>query len=107
MTLVRPPEFTASALVEDDRALVEVTGELDLSTAPALSESLAPLIDAHPRQVTLDLAGLEFIDSTGLTLIVRTSNALAVHEGRLVLAHATPAVRRVLEIVGLDGLLAA
>jgi len=105
MTPVRSSEFTSRATVADGRAVVAVNGELDLSTAPVLTRCLAPVIGAHPRDVILDLAGLEFIDSTGLTLIVRTSNELRVHAGTLALAHPSPPVRRVLELVGLDGML--
>ncbi|HEX2046955.1 MAG TPA: STAS domain-containing protein [Acidimicrobiales bacterium] len=107
MTLVRPPEFSCLASVDHREAVVAVNGELDMATAPELSQSLAGVLDQHPRRLTLELGGLEFIDSTGLTLLVRTSKELKEHEGALELAHPTPPVRRVLEIVGLDGLLVA
>ena len=107
MTLVRPPEFSCQATVDHGQAVVAVAGELDMTTAPELSRSLAPVLDQHPRDLTLDLGGVDFIDSTGLTLLVRTSKALQAHEGALHLVSATPPVRRVLEIVGLDGLLVA
>jgi anti-sigma B factor antagonist len=107
MTLVRPPEFTCRTTVDHGLAVVSVTGELDLSTATGLTEALAPLLDMNLRAVTIDLAGLEFIDSTGLTLIVRTSKALRQHGGELRLTSPTPPVRRILELVGLDSLLVA
>ena len=107
MTLVRPPEFSCLTSLDHGEAVLAVTGELDMSTAPQLSRSLAAVLDRHPHRVTLELGGLAFIDSTGLTLLVRTSNRLKQDAGALHLAHATPPVRRVLEIVGLDGLLVA
>lgn len=107
MTLVRPPELSCQTTVDHGRAVVAVAGELDLSTAAELSLSLAPLLEQRPATVTMDLAGLEFIDSTGLTLLVRTSNRLGEHHGVLQLASPTPPVRRVLELVGLDALLVA
>ena len=107
MTVVRPPEFNCLMSIDHGEAVVAVTGELDMSTAPELSRSLAGVLDQHPQRLTLELGGLEFIDSTGLTLLVRTSKHLKAHEGALELAHPTPPVRRVLEIVGLDGLLVA
>ncbi len=107
MTVVRPPEFSCLASLDHGQAIVAVNGELDLSTAPELSRSLSDVLDQHPQRVTLELGGLDFIDSTGLTLLVRTSKRLKDHEGSLELAHPTPPVRRVLEIVGLDGLLVA
>ncbi len=107
MTVVRPPDFSCRTSVDHGDAVVAVNGELDMSTAPQLSRSLAGVLDHHPQRLTLELGGLEFIDSTGLTLLVRTSKQLKQHDGSLQLAHPTPPVRRVLEIVGLDGLLVA
>ena len=107
MTLVRPPAFTCRTTVDHGAAVVFVSGELDLSTAPELSRSLVTVLDQHPQALTLDLAGVEFIDSTGLTLLVRTSKRLQEHDGALRLTSPTPPVRRVLELVGLDTLLVA
>lgn len=107
MTLIESPDFTSRTSFENGDAVVAVSGELDLSTVPELSRSLAPVLDAHPHELILDLTGLRFIDSTGLSLIVRTSNALKAHEGTLALTHPSPPVRKVLEIVGLDELLVA
>ena len=107
MIVARPPQFSCLASLDHGQAVVAVTGELDMSTAPELSRSLTDVLDQHPRRLTLELGGLDFIDSTGLTLLVRTSKRLKEHEGSLHLAHPTPPVRKVLEIVGLDGLLVA
>ena len=107
MTLVRPPEFTCRTTLDHGQATVVVSGELDLSTVGELSRSLGALVDQRPRALTLDLAGLQFIDSTGLNLLVRTSKRLREQEGALRLASPTPAIRRVLELVGLDVLLVA
>lgn len=109
MTQPGPPALTARTIFDDDldHAVVTVSGELDLSTAPGLYEALAEAVDRHPHELTVDLAELAFIDSSGLTLLVRTSNRLRQHDGTLSLASPTPPVRRVLEIVGLDHLLVA
>ncbi len=107
MTVVRPPQFSCLATLDQGEATVALHGELDMSTAPELSRSLSQVLDERPQRVTLELAELAFIDSSGLTLIVRTSNRLKDQDGALRLAHATPPVRRVLELVGLDRLLVA
>lgn len=107
MTLVRPPEFRCLATLDRGKAIVTVSGELDLSTAPELSRSLTEILDQHPDDLTVDLANLRFIDSSGLALLAYTSKSLRGHNGTLHLVGATPPVRRVLEIVGLDALLVA
>ena len=100
------PEFACQTTLDRGEAVVAVWGELDMSTVPELSASLAEVLDQHPHDLTLDLAGVEFIDSTGLTLLVRASKQLKEHEGTFHLTHPRPPIRRVLEIVGLDGLVA-
>jgi len=83
--------------------LIAIRGELDLHTAPQLEERLEGL-DAN---VILDLSGCEFIDSTGIGLIVRTWQRLegdADGNGgsRLALCGPGDQVRRLLEITGLE-----
>lgn len=83
--------------------VVAVRGELDLHTAPQLEERLEGL-DAN---LLLDLSGCEFIDSTGIGLIVRTWQRLdAEPDGdggsRLALCGPGDQVRRLLQITGLE-----
>lgn len=83
--------------------VIAIRGELDLHTAPQLEERLEGL-DAS---VLLDLSGCEFIDSTGIGLIVRTWQRLdAGPDGdggsRLALCGPGDQVRRLLEITGLE-----
>jgi anti-sigma B factor antagonist len=53
-----------------DWAIVAVNGEVDLATAPALHEALTSACDAHAR-VILDLSAVSFMDSTGLSVLIR------------------------------------
>ncbi|WCB92169.1 Anti-sigma F factor antagonist [Baekduia alba] len=83
-----------------------VRGELDLATAPELEETLmAPLRDG--RHTVLDLRGLDFMDSTGVRVIVAAHLAAQESGGRLAIVRTDPAgpVGRVLEISGLDAVL--
>jgi anti-sigma B factor antagonist len=87
-------------------ALVAVDGELDLSTAEQLEEALGPAIDDATGPIVLDLAALRFCDSAGLAVFVRTHNQLSGEGRRLVLAGANGPVLRVLEISGLNQVIA-
>lgn len=87
--------------------VLTVSGELDMSSVPALSRELAAVLQEQPESVTLDLAGVTFIDSSGLNLLVGTSKALRKHQGTLWLSSPRPPVRRLLEIVGLEAMLVA
>lgn len=81
-----------------------VRGELDLSTAPDLEGPLEQTLESGEGSVLIDLSRCEFIDSTGIALIVRAWQRLeAGEDGRnLVLCSQNDQVRRVLEITGLE-----
>ena len=83
---------------------ISVRGELDLSTAPELEGPLEQALDSGEGSVLIDLASCEFIDSTGIALIVRAWQRLDSNEdGRsLVICSHNDQVRRVLEITGLE-----
>lgn len=83
---------------------ISVRGELDLSTAPELEGPLDQALESDQGSVLIDLSQCEFIDSTGIALIVRAWQRLNSGEnGRvLVLCSQNDQVRRVLEITGLE-----
>lgn len=83
---------------------ISVRGELDLSTAPRLEGPLDQALDGDEGSVLIDLSQCEFIDSTGIALIVRARQALdGDGNGRaLVICSQNEQVRRVLEITGLE-----
>lgn len=83
---------------------ISVRGELDLSTAPDLEGPLEQALESGEGSVVIDLCACEFIDSTGIALIVRAWQQLDSGEnGRsLVLCSQNDQVRRVLEITGLE-----
>ena len=83
---------------------ISVRGELDLSTAPELEAPLEQTLESGEGSVLIDLCQCEFIDSTGIALIVRAWQRLdGGGDGRsLVLCSENDQVRRVLEITGLE-----
>ncbi|MFZ0666983.1 MAG: STAS domain-containing protein [Acidimicrobiales bacterium] len=85
-------------------AVVSLSGELDVATSPELSEALVALIDGGSTELVIDLGRLAFIDSTGLSAILKANKKLE-GRGRVVLRGPTPMVRQVLEITGLTAAL--
>lgn len=83
---------------------ISVRGELDLSTAPELEGPLEEALESGEGSLLIDLSQCEFIDSTGIALIVRAWQRLDNGEnGRvLVICSQNDQVRRVLEITGLE-----
>jgi anti-anti-sigma factor len=76
-------------------AVVAVSGELDIDSAPGLEGDLAPVADAG-RPLILDLAGLRFCDCSGLSLFLRVQQRARAAGGSLHLAALTPRVLRVI-----------
>jgi anti-anti-sigma factor len=100
-----PPEFAVEvAEAAGGVRTVRPAGELDIGTAPKLERALLEDRVAGDR-VVLDLADLEFIDSTGLRVIVHAAAAAEQGRWELRLRHGRPAVRRVFEISGVLGAL--
>lgn len=83
---------------------IAVRGELDLSTAPDLERPLEEVLERGAGPVLVDLSECEFIDSTGIALIVRARQRLESGESERTLAVCSynDQVRRVLDITGLD-----
>ncbi len=82
-------------------AVVILTGELDASTAGGLYEELAKLSREGVVHVALDLRALEFIDSTGISVIIAEHKRTASADGELIILTPHHNVRRVFEIAGL------
>jgi len=105
---VSPDPFqTNAAQLDDGVRVIAVRGELDLSTAPDLEGLLEEAVATGDASVLVDLSECEFIDSTGIALIVRAWQRLdrsadGEGTGRLVICSGNDQVRRVLEITGLE-----
>lgn len=85
------------------RALVRVEGEVDTASVGELNAVLERVIGAGATDVRLDLDQVPFMDSTGLTALLSARTKLA-GRGAVVIDRASPAVRRTVEIAGLDAL---
>jgi anti-anti-sigma factor len=83
--------------------VIAVRGELDLNTAPRLEELLEPALASGDFPVAIDLSACEFIDSTGIALIVRAWQTLADSDNPgFALCGLDDQVRRLLRITGLE-----
>lgn len=82
--------------------VLDLEGEVDLSTAPKLRERLIDLIDDGRRKIVLNLSGVPFMDSTGLGVMVGGLKRLKERDGTLALAGPNRPVLRVLTLTGMD-----
>jgi anti-sigma B factor antagonist len=79
--------------------VVRLAGELDLYNVGEVSTALAEAAGEKPERLVIDLAEVEFVDSTALGVLVEVRRGLA--DTRLLLAAPGPDVRRALEVSGL------
>lgn len=85
-----------------DLTILSVSGELDLVTAPQLTESIDAVITEHtPAALIIDLTGVPFLASMGMTVLVRTCEHLGLSTRFAVVADG-PRTSRPLTLMGLD-----
>lgn len=96
---------TERALLGEGLGLVELSGEVDLYTAPRFKDDLVAVINEGARDVIVDLARVSFMDSTALGVVISGVKRLHEVEGRLFVVAATRPVTRILAITGLDRVL--
>ncbi|WP_055555011.1 STAS domain-containing protein [Streptomyces sp. NBRC 110028] len=100
--------FIQSATRHTERAVggttvVELRGEIDILTAPALMERLDVLTAVVHPDLVVDLRTLSFIDCAGLALMCRARNRVMARHGRLRLVTDDGRFLRILRGAGLDG----
>ncbi|BBH65718.1 anti-sigma-B factor antagonist [Actinoplanes sp. OR16] len=82
--------------------VLEVGGEVDVYTAPRLRERLIELVDAGARDVVVDLERVEFLDSTGLGVLVGALKRLRTAHGTFGLVCAKEPLLKIFRITALD-----
>ena len=89
----------------DRTAVVAAAGEVDLTNAEGLRDALLAALDAGALGLVADMTATTFIDSAGITALVRASRRAATGGANVRLAVTAPAMRRVLSLVGVDQLI--
>jgi anti-sigma B factor antagonist len=89
----------------DDRLVLHLEGEIDIATAPRLEAALNEATQSGAEEVWVDLIGVRFIDSTGISLLLRATLELSGPRRLAVICPDGPA-RRALELCGIGKLLA-
>ena len=86
---------------ENGAVTVTVVGEVDTFTAPVLRSSLDAQLEQQPRELVIDLSGVQFLGSAGLAVLVETQKSARARGVELRLVATTRAVTRPLEVTGL------
>ncbi len=101
--------------LDEDRRVIDVSGDLDVATARVLRDRIAHRSDTTPgadraegsvdRDVVVDLGGIGFTDSAGLNGLILAHYDCESAGTRLTLVHVPSRLRRLLELAGLDSVL--
>jgi anti-sigma B factor antagonist len=93
-------DFRVDVRTDGRAAIITVSGELDLASAPALEAELEQAGASDSELLVLDLRGLEFMDSTGLSVIVKAHQRLSEDGRSLCLIRGPQQVQRLLDLTG-------
>lgn len=91
--------------LDADRTVVWLSGEHDVSTVPALSDTIARAIALDGADLVIDLSGVDFIGAATVSVIIRAHGFLKLRSRSLVLRSPSPSAKRVIELCGLAELL--
>jgi anti-sigma B factor antagonist len=81
--------------------IITLTGEIDVSNVDSLRATIEPAVETAPERVVFDLTDLEFMDSSGVALLLHA----ATRAGTVHLRRPSIIVRRIIEITGLTDVL--
>jgi|SRR5690606_32471591 len=84
------------------RTVVEVRGEVDVYTAAMLREKLVEVIDGGANRVVVDLTGVDFLDSSGLGVLVGAMKRLRMADGDMSLVCDNEKLLKIFRITALD-----
>lgn len=87
----------------DDVVVARLTGELDISVAASTGQKIADAVPSSARGVVVDMSGLEFMDSSGVSMLFSLARQVGSHRQQMVVVAPTGRpVSRVLQIVEFD-----
>ena len=90
----------------DRNLLLEIHGELDHHGAKGALRELELAIDAAlPKKLVLDFAGVTFMDSSGIALILRAQQRMQLMDGSVLVCHVPQQAKRVLDAAGIGRLI--
>jgi anti-anti-sigma factor len=88
---------------QDEVVIARLTGELDISVAESTGRKIAEAVPSSARGVVVDMAGLDFMDSSGVSMLFALARQVGSHRQQLVVVAPTGRpVARVLQIVEFD-----
>jgi len=95
-------ELSLTSRAEGEFEIIEVGGEVDVYTAPKLREAIVAAVDAGHTRLLIDVQKVEFLDSTGLGVLVGALKRVRADGGSLDIVCTQERILKIFEITGLD-----
>lgn len=102
MGMSDPPRTGIDIEHDDGIAILSVSRDLDLSCTARAHAAVEELVASGVRQVCVDLDGAQFVDSSGVAVLLRVLEDVAGPDGTMVVATAAPGILRVLSLLGVE-----
>ncbi|MEA2062760.1 MAG: STAS domain-containing protein [Gemmatimonadota bacterium] len=87
---------------DDAAAVISVSGDVDLYSSPEVRKAIAALSKKKVPLIVVDLAGVEYMDSSGVATLVEGLRLTGAYNGEFRIASLKPSVREVFELSRLD-----
>lgn len=95
-------ELSLSTRSQREHTVLEVGGEIDVYTAPQLRERLIELVEGGQQHIVVDMEQVEFLDSTGLGVLVGGLKRVRAQDGSLRLVCGQERILKIFRITGLE-----
>lgn len=95
-------ELAVTSRTDGDFEIVEVGGEIDVYTAPRLREAIVAAVDAGHIRLIIDVQKVDFLDSTGLGVLVGALKRVRADGGSLDIVCTQERILKIFQITGLD-----
>lgn len=94
-------DLSLATRTEGEHTVVEVAGEIDVYTAPKLRETFIDLVAQGKYHLVIDMEQVEFLDSTGLGVLVGGLKRVRAHDGALRLVCSQERILKIFRVTGL------
>ena len=99
---LRPVNLELETDKRGDRSVVTLRGEIDVYTAPRLRQALIDLVEGGATQIVVDMSAVDFLDSTGLGVLVGGLKRVRMKEGSLSIVTSQDKILKIFDITGLN-----
>lgn len=95
-------DLALTSRTDGDFEIIEVGGEIDVYTAPRLREAIVAAVDAGHSRLIIDVGQVDFLDSTGLGVLVGALKRVRAEDGSLDIVCTQERILKIFQITGLD-----